>query len=552
MMKQIKTLFFLLLALALVLSLGVCVAAEGGDEPPAVVASGECGQSGGNAVFTLYSDGMLVIEGANLVGKIARDHTGPLGEYDDLIKDVVFGEGITGLESFAFNNCLNLETVTLPKTFFYGDCQGFNYCPNLKRFIVDEKSEYHTVDENGCLFSKDMTKIFRFPPGSALTEYSIPDSVTEIGSRAFYYCRKLEKVSVPDSVTAMDFAAFSGCLHLKEARIPPGVTYFGWAVFNSCNELQQITIPEHFTEIPGQAFAGCHALTSVNIPKSVTKIGENAFYNCYALQAIDLHDGITEIGESAFACCHSLQSVKLPKNITEIPAGAFRHTKELKQIELPAGIRFIGERAFGSDPVANLEPMTDVYIRMSEATWNSQVTVADYNERLMDATLHFLPDETQWIALPYGDKGLNDGDKGLNDGDWYLDMDAFMDAIGRGKSDEEKAEVRALIEQHVVFSYNPGGNQCVYRYAFTDLPGEDGTPVNGEIILPLDLTLGNDDAFPYDYEALKNCVKQYHAPDSPDQPEEEGSWFEEHIVKPLKSAIATILSFFRRLFGKRR
>ena len=153
----------------------------------------------------------------------------------------------------------------------------------------------------------------------------------------------------------------------------------------------------------------------------------------------------------------------------------------------------------------------------------------------------------KWIALPYGDKGLNDGD-------WYLDMDAFMDAIGRGKSDEEKAEVRELIEQHVVFSYNPGGDQYVYKYAYTDLPGEDGTPASGEIILPLDLTLGNEDAFPYDYSALQQSVKQYHAPttDEPEQSEEDESWFQKHIVGPLKSAIATILSFFRRLFGKKR
>ena len=69
MMKQIKTLFFLLLALALVLSLGVCVAAEGGDEPPVtVVVSGDCGKNGDNVTYKLYSNGLLMIEGTGLVG----------------------------------------------------------------------------------------------------------------------------------------------------------------------------------------------------------------------------------------------------------------------------------------------------------------------------------------------------------------------------------------------------------------------------------------------------------------------------------------------------
>jgi len=78
------------------------------------------------------------------------------------------------------------------------------------------------------------------------------------------------------------------------------------------------------------------------------------------------------------------------------------------------------------------------------------------------------PEETNWIALPYTTEGLSEGD-------WYLDLDAFVDAVGRGKSAAEKAEVRALIEQHVTFSYNPGGERHVYKYEFTDLPSGDGT-----------------------------------------------------------------------------
>ena len=160
---------------------------------------------------------------------------------------------------------------------------------------------------------------------------------------------------------------------------------------------------------------------------------------------------------------------------------------------------------------------------------------------------YIAPEETEWIRLPFTTDGLSDGD-------WYLDLDAFVDAIGRGKTDEEKAEARAQIEQHVVFSYNPGGDQYVYKFEYTGLPGEDGTTDSGTVILPLDLTLGNADAFNDDYKALKNCVKQYHAPapDEPEESKEKESWFDTHIVGPFRSAIATILSFFRRLFGKKR
>ena len=151
----------------------------------------------------------------------------------------------------------------------------------------------------------------------------------------------------------------------------------------------------------------------------------------------------------------------------------------------------------------------------------------------------------EWIPLPYGDEGLSEGD-------WYLDLDAFAELIGRGKSAAEKAEVRALIEQHVAFSYNPGGEQLVYKYAYTDLPGEDGVPVSGTVVLPLDLTLCSEDAFPYDYNALRQCVLQYHAsadPDTEQQTDGDGGWFRTNVIGRLKSAISAILSFFRRLFN---
>ena len=67
----------------------------------------------------------------------------------------------------------------------------------------------------------------------------------------------------------------------------------------------------------------------------------------------------------------------------------------------------------------------------------------------------------------------------------------------------------------------------------------------------------DENAFPYDYNALKDCVRQYRAPDKPDeptqpdQPEEKETWLD-HLLAPLKSAVSTILSFFRKLFKKKK
>ena len=157
-----------------------------------------------------------------------------------------------------------------------------------------------------------------------------------------------------------------------------------------------------------------------------------------------------------------------------------------------------------------------------------------------------VPQEVEnWIALPYTTDGLSEGD-------WYLDTTAFMNLIGEGKTAEEKAAVLETIKQHVTFFYNPDGIQLVYKYIYTDLPDENGNNSSDTVILPYDLTTGSADAFPFDYSALQQSVKQYTAPTTPDDPgnntPDEPQSGLQRFVAQLRSFIQSILSFFRRLF----
>ena len=48
---------------------------------------------------------------------------------------------------------------------------------------------------------------------------SIPSSVTEIGSRAFYLCTSLEEITIPESVTKMGSEVFYFCINLTDIYV---------------------------------------------------------------------------------------------------------------------------------------------------------------------------------------------------------------------------------------------------------------------------------------------------------------------------------------------
>jgi len=120
-----------------------------------------------------------------------------------------------------------------------------------------------------------------FPDGvESVTSITIPNSVTIIGTYAFYECKGLTSITIPNSVTSIGNSAFGGCTALTSITIGNSVTSIGDGAFNNCRNLTSITIPNSVTSIGNSAFGECTALTSITIPNSVISIASSAFNEC--------------------------------------------------------------------------------------------------------------------------------------------------------------------------------------------------------------------------------------------------------------------------------
>ncbi len=168
------------------------------------------------------------------------------------------------------------------------------------------------------------------------------------GNNGRVYCNMLKSVRIGNSVTTIGTYAFYNCYSLASVTIHNSVTTIDNYAFRSCYSLASVIIPNSVTMIGTYAFNGCYSLASVTIPNSVATIGNNAFYNCYSLASVTIHNSVTTIGDNAFYYCSALASVTIPNSVATIGNQAFYYCSALASVTIPNSVATIGNQAFSA------------------------------------------------------------------------------------------------------------------------------------------------------------------------------------------------------------
>lgn len=344
---------------------------------------------------------------------------------------------VTGISEFAFNNCSNLTSVTIPNSITSIGKEAFKICNKLSTLIIgngvqsigDKAFEYCdslvSVTLNASsIVSKNygggtgIKDIF----GPQVQEYIIGDNIKHIGNYAFVLCENLTSVTISNSVTSI-----------------------GETAFGSCTNLTSITIPDSITIIDGYTFSGCSNLTTINIPASITSIGEAAFNGCISLSSITLPDSITDIHAWSFMDCSSLATIEIPNSVKTIHRGAFLGCSSLTSVEIPSNVELIESEAFLCENLTSVAINSDKFLRFEVEEDHQKTTFSEiFGTQVTNITIG---DEVTGIGKSFFSNCTNVTSIVIGDNVTYIGKEAFYNctslasvSIGNGvKSIRESA-----------------------------------------------------------------------------------------------------------------
>lgn len=192
------------------------------------------------------------------------------------------------LKTEILEGAINLKSVNIGKdveTIENGSfiSQSFD-TTKLHTIIVDKRNKNFKIIDD-ILYSYDGSKLIRCPHAIEKTEYTIPETVTELDAYAFSGCQNLTKI-IASNIEVITKNTFASCPKLVTVSIPKATKIESMA-FYGCEKLSSITIPDTVTSIGMYAFAYDKALTSIFIPASVISMGETVFINWTEDQTIN-------------------------------------------------------------------------------------------------------------------------------------------------------------------------------------------------------------------------------------------------------------------------
>jgi len=210
-------------------------------------------------------------------------------------------------------------------------------------------------------------------PSRVYDEHDNPYVVKVIGKSGFRYC-DFETITLPSTIQEIQTEAFYCCMNLTEIVLPYALTAIAPSTFMDCRSLTKVaySTPTYDGNDPVLDEFGDPVCEETNVNESITVIGDHAFTSCVKLKAFDCPrpsgaNATLTIEDSAFQNCKAMMSFFFPNqsNLTiSVGKYAFADCAALTVCYFTDNIASFGEHAF-----AKCESLTLYYAKANPGSF---------------------------------------------------------------------------------------------------------------------------------------------------------------------------------------
>ena len=251
------------------------------------------------------------------------------------ITSINIENSVETINGYAFYSCNKLSTINITENIrSIGTSSVSNSA--LKNITVSPKNNYFINDENGNLYSKDGTILYRlFDTGNV----TIRDGVKNIKRGALLSNGTITGITLPESFVGDTTIAYSIFPTIDYLYLPKNVNTFNKDVYinissieiSSENPYLQSINNEYILSKDGtELYWVKNDLTEINIPESVERIKSYALRETKA-EIITLPINVKAI-EGQILYSSKVKKIEIQSKISEINARAFENANNLNEI----------------------------------------------------------------------------------------------------------------------------------------------------------------------------------------------------------------------------
>lgn len=280
------------------------------------------------------------------------------------LQEVNFPNDLRKLGKSSFSNCSSIDHVYIPDLITEVPASCFASCTSLEYVLIPES----VTSLGAASFGSCDIKAVEIPDGLVMSISSAFNGnknlyrvvvVSDESITMLQYLGSNVNVVVPSEVYQWPVTEIADMTYfdkpIKSAVVPESVTNIGSRAFGDCTGLEWVRIPQT-TDVVEDAFEGCNSVYRIvdKVYEDETLNGKDVIIEKYYGEASSItipakldNKNVVEIGESAFEGNEYLVTVKIPTSVTTIKAKAFKNCR-YADIEYPATATYVTGATNGS------------------------------------------------------------------------------------------------------------------------------------------------------------------------------------------------------------